>query len=130
MARQSAAATRRRNINFSVNRVIKRNRQQTARAGRVIAKRMTKVIKDSIDTAYPPASRPGQPPHRRSGTLKGKTKVIWRDGKLIVQTTQVGIYLEGGTSHMDPRPHIRPAIHDERRFWEREMNKTLRSFDK
>jgi hypothetical protein len=131
MARKvSAAAKRTRNIQFTVGRVIKRNRLQMAKGGRIIAKKMTKQLKDLVSVDGPPRSSPGQPPRRDSDTYHGKLKAVWERGAIVIKTTQVGIYLEGGTSRMAARPHIRPTIHNKRRQWEREFNATLRRLDK
>jgi HK97 gp10 family phage protein len=65
--------------------------------------------------AYPPASAPGDPPHKRTGTLgrsiqnevlKDEKELVGRVGTNLVY----GRWLELGTSQMEPRPYLRPAL--------------------
>lgn len=121
-----AASTRRRRINFKVGRLVKATRAATSKALDVVAREMTAELKDLLNTSHPPASAPGSPPHRRTGTLRSKTEVIRNGRKLIVRTTQVGIFLEGGTQNMAARPHIRPTIQDEGQKWRRRINAEIR----
>ena len=119
-----------RNITFTTGRMIKRNTRAMAKARRQVAKEMDKRISDLIDTPYPPASRPGNPPHmRRPGAgLRSKTKVVAKGKDIIVKTTNVGIWLEGGTRKMAARPFIRRSIHKDRRNWERRLNTLTRQY--
>ncbi len=115
-----------RNIKFSTGRVIRRMQKGVGLAFREIAQEMTTAIRDKIDDPSPPVSAPGTPPHSQGGDLIRKTEVVARGRNLVVRTTQVGIWLEGGTRNMAPRPFIRTTIHNRRRFWERRLNDRIR----
>ena len=68
-----------------------------------------------IDTPYPPASRPGNPPHRRTGNLEaGIEHTESADGTEMVLSSKraegdprVPMFLEFGTSKMAARPYMR-----------------------
>ena len=70
-------------------------------------------IVESINGPYPPASSPGDPPHRRTGRLRASvasevdadtlTAVVGAPGK-------VAYWLETGTRKMAARPFVRPAL--------------------
>ena len=123
-----ASALRTRNIKFTTGRVIKGTRTAAAKAFKQVSREMTTVLKKDISTPYPPASTEGNPPHMRrpSVGLRSKTEVVPRGRTLVVKTTQVGVWLDGGTSRMRARPFIRKNIHDKRRFWERRINTLIR----
>lgn len=124
----AANPNRIRNIKFTTNRQIKRTRTAMAKARRQVAKEMTTELKKLISAPYPPASKPGNPPHmRRPGVgLRAKTEVVARGKDLVVKTTQVGIWLEGGTRKMAARPFIERTIGKQRRSWERRLNALTR----
>jgi hypothetical protein len=62
----------------------------------------------------PPASRPGEPPHARTGAyarsiksrVSGSTITVYASGK----GAQVGVWMEFGT-HQKGKPHIAPRPH-------------------
>lgn len=110
MAKKSAAQTRVRNIKFTTKRQIKRTNKAMAKARRQVAKEMTTALKRSISAPYPPASKPGNSPHLRTGTLRGKTEAVVRGREIVIKTTQVGIFLEGGTQNMEARPFINKEV--------------------
>lgn len=72
-----------------------------------------------VSTPWPPASRPGQPPHRRTGGLaRGITHRVSRSGHTL--SLAVGVpasspvarqarALQGGTRRMAPRPFVPTA---------------------
>lgn len=80
--------------------------------------------KQTLSEPYPPASKPGEAPHRRTGRLRASVdfeqveKYRWRWG--VVFGLKYGRYLEEGTTRMDARPYLRPSlewvIHKWRRF--------------
>jgi HK97 gp10 family phage protein len=125
-----AKATRIRNVKFSTGRIVSKNRRARAQALRETAKDMTAMFNKKLSKPYPPASQPGQAPHRRTGRLQQTTKAVYRDGAIVIRTTQYGIYLDGGTSKMEPRPFIRKNIHEQRRTWERRIRTKLRKLTK
>ena len=61
-----------------------------------------------LGTPYPPASRPGQPPRKRTGKLMRQTRAVAAASSLTIQiiTTAVGKWLDGGTARIRPRPFI------------------------
>lgn len=82
----------------------------------VAGKALSASTKRNISTPYPPASRPGSPPHRRSGGLHGAvTHRVSRQGRNV--TMSVGVpagspvarqaeALQRGTSRMAARPFV------------------------
>ena len=125
-----ASAIRPRRIEFKTGRIIKRKRSAVAKAMKQVSNEMTAAIRKRISKAYPPASRPGQPPHMRTGFLRNNTQVVAKGRKMFVRTPQYGIFLEGGTSRMPARPFIRKTIQDQRQKWINRMNALIRKFDK
>lgn len=82
--------------------------QRLDTAAQAIASRMV----DLITTAYPPASRPGEPPHSRTGTL-ARSIHYRRPAPLQRQIGSEVFYakmLESGTRRMDPRPYMLRAL--------------------
>ena len=75
---------------------------------------------------HPPASRPGRPPHWRSGFLFDNTDVIRRGRKIFVKMPKYGEYLEDGTEKMDKRPFIDPTIIKRIDFWRGRLRSLLR----
>lgn len=125
-----ASATRPRLIKFSTGRIIRRTRTAQKKAFDQIRVEMTEAIRKTIKTPYPPASTPGTPPHMRTGFLKDNTGAGGKGRTIVIRTPQYGIYLEGGTPKMAMRPFILPAIHDQRKKWERRLNALMRKFSK
>lgn len=70
------------------------------------------IAKILVQTQYPPASNPGEPPHRRTGKLQSLIDI----GEIRNFSVKFGSYasysaaLEYGTSKMRPRPFMTPAI--------------------
>lgn len=77
---------------------------------------------ERLNNAYPPASAPGESPHRRTGNLSaGIAHNIYEfsDGVTAIVTSDrasgsedVPTYLEFGTEHMAPRPYMTPVRDD------------------
>jgi hypothetical protein len=120
------AAKTTRNIKFTTGRVIRRVGKGVTAAFREISQEMTESLRRKIDKPWPPPSTPGTPPHRRTGFLQDSTEAVTRGRTIVIRTPQYGIWLEGGTRNMAPRPFIRPTIHNRRRFWERRLNARIR----
>jgi HK97 gp10 family phage protein len=73
-------------------------------------------IRRNLSTPYPPASDPGEYPHRRTGELRRSVQL--QQGK--TGTVRVGAnvphgrFLELGTSIMEPRPWLSQTLQEER----------------
>jgi hypothetical protein len=82
----------------------------------IAGKVLTASTVRSVSSPYPPASRPGQPPHRRSGGLAGAIGAkVSRSGRSV--TLSVGVpagspvrrqaeALQRGTGRMAARPFV------------------------
>lgn len=71
--------------------------------------------KQLISTPYPPPSRPGEPPHRRTGRLRASVarEVTWDESTVIGRVgsnVKYAKWLELGTSRMAARPWLRRAL--------------------
>lgn len=79
---------------------------------------VTGGIKQDLAINYPPASTPGNPPARRTGSLQdGIADDIRADGTLATVysnrafgSEDVPVWLEFGTKKMAPRPYMRPGM--------------------
>lgn len=92
-----------------------RLRERTIDALRELGLEMEDDLKGMLDTAYPPASTPGNPPHRRTGNLQNSIystveEFVDAEPQCYVGFNQgqapYGRYLEKGTSRMAARPFI------------------------
>lgn len=111
-------AKRPRRVTFNFRAANRKSRRAETRAFDIVAKRMEARLQKSLSIPYPPPSRAGQSPHRRTGYLRGHTKVTRRGRSIFAHVPQYGIWLDGGTRRMAARPFIRKNIHDQRKKWE------------
>lgn len=72
-------------------------------------------LRQTLADDYPPASSPGESPHRRTGYLQ--ESVSWgvdRFGPIytltVASTALYSVYLEFGTERMAARPFMAPAL--------------------
>jgi HK97 gp10 family phage protein len=109
----------------------KGSRKAISRAMDEIVEKMDRAVHRGLDTPYPPPSRPWRKPHMRTpiGGLYDKTKVTRVGHEIQVRTTQYGVYLEGGTSKMRPRPFIRPVIHNRKAEWSKKLTKAIKKYE-
>lgn len=83
-----------------------------------LAEQIVADVRDRIDVSFPPASDPGESPHRRSGRLRDLVSSdVEQDGPSLTMLTVLSaapysIYLESGTAHMAARPFMGPARDD------------------
>lgn len=122
------SATSTRNVLFDVGKVIERRQKIKGEAFDAAVLKMEADIRAQIDTQHPPASSPGDPPHRRSGHLHDNF-FVGRDGyEVVVKVPQYGIYLDGGTGRMAARPFIRRNLHERGggKFWAQWINNNMR----
>ena len=76
----------------------------------------------------PPASKPGEPPHKRTGTLDRSIDMeTFTRGKDFVgrvgTNLNYGLWLEIGTRKMAKRPYLRPPLDNKRKAIIREIRK-------
>ena len=84
---------------------------------------VVRKVKESLSQAGPtrtspqtPASKPGQPPHRRTGTLaRSITHEVSKDSARVGTNLKYGKFLETGTSKMAARPYLRPGVYKNQR---------------
>ena len=98
---------------FHTKEIQGRTKRALYQATREVAAWLENAIKETIGTPYPPASTPGQPPHRRTGNLHDNLRITADTtgaGALNVWTVPYGPFLEGGTSKMAPRPFVGPFL--------------------
>jgi len=80
------------------------------------AERIAADIRRELSTAWPPASAPGESPHRRSGHLVEsiKTKMVFRGlhgpSAMVYTDSPYAPMLEFGTRRMAARPFFRKVI--------------------
>lgn len=121
-----ARATATRRISFKLGQLVKREQRAVSRGLNELMVEMTKALQKTIKKPYPPPSRPGRPPHRRTGFLHGNVEAKRKGKTYWISVPQYGTYLEGGTSKMAARPFIRPTIHKQRLNWLRRANTLIR----
>jgi hypothetical protein len=81
----------------------------------VRAIRVESAAKTALNNAFPPPSRPGEPPHKRTARLQ--TSVTWVLGEdsiglyaAVGTNVDYGYWLEVGTDTIQPRPWLNPAL--------------------
>lgn len=123
-----AGAKRIRNVTFNTGRITSKIRGVKKQAMTQIAREMERDLQKTISIQGTPKtpSAPGQPPKKQTGFLHDRTKVVYRNGKIVVRTPQYGIWLDSGTSRMLARPFIHPRIRLRRRNWERRTRVLMR----
>lgn len=78
-----------------------------------LGNRALELARESISTNYPPASAPFEAPRKRAGELlAGLDMIIDEANKKVTVGTKAehGLYLELGTSKMQARPFLLPAV--------------------
>ena len=95
---------------FRTKKAVKSSQRAFDKALKDVGKEMQAVMRDKVNTKYPPASIKNNPPHRRSGDLWRSITVTSSRGVIRIRTIRHGFFLEGGTSRMDPRPFVRPTL--------------------
>ncbi len=110
--------TKPRRVEFKVRRVISKNTRVVSKVLDQLTREMTADLRKTLRAKqYPPPSSPGTIPAQRTGGLANNTSVERKGRKLFVRTTQVGIWLDGGTNRMAARPWIRRRIHNRTKHW-------------
>jgi hypothetical protein len=80
---------------------------------RLVLKAIVMEIRRVLSITYPPASRPGESPHRRTGTLRdsvaSRLDATESIGWVSVDTPYASM-LEDGTRKMKPRPYAMKSV--------------------
>ena len=97
-------------LRWHQDRVVSRVRAQTMQRAQVAATVLERNVKSRLGTPYPPASRPGQPPHRRSGALQRGVQATarlinrFRVRVAVMIAAFYAPFLQRGTRRMARRP--------------------------
>src|SRR3990167_603551 len=77
-----------------------------------LAARFTETVQASISESSPPPSEPGEPPHLRTGALRRSVQIMKAepDEVTVEVSAPYGAHLEFGTSRMEPRQFVSPAL--------------------
>lgn len=117
-----------------LDRLLRTIPQGTIEATLETAKDVVEDIKQSLNVPYPPASSPGDPPHKRTGDLQRSYSAILQEklatGKVnvaIISTSPVSIFTEYGTKNMAARPHIRPAMKRADKYFRRRFKLVVKA---
>ncbi len=114
----------------AVNIRVKAGMQKNLTAAAIF---VVRKVKQSLAQAGPtktrpgtPASSPGEPPHRRTGTLaRSITHEIHGASARVGTNVKYGKFLETGTSKMAARPYLRPAVIKNRRAIKKILTKKV-----
>jgi hypothetical protein len=92
---------------------ITRWQQKKTAALLAMASAIEQAQREVLNEPYPPASRPGSPPHRRSGRLQAEsgTKINVQTGSIqLINAAPYASFLRDGTSRMARRPWQAAAL--------------------
>jgi hypothetical protein len=91
---------------------------QIATLAMMVAQKSVDLIKERISIPFPPASRPGRPPHLREGLLReGIDWTMASDEVIVISAERQGTpgaatRLELGDSDLAPRPFLQPMMYN------------------
>jgi hypothetical protein len=101
-------------ISARLGHLAKDAHNRTAAGCRAAAKFVQAELRKAVDKPYPPASRPGAAPHRRTGKYQASLycRVIGRSGGIVAGSSMPdrALWLEEGTRRMAARPHFFKTI--------------------
>lgn len=107
-------ATTRVRVHFDASLLDKRVRAESRQSIGQLAAEGVRIVKQMINTPFPPASAPNTPPHRRIGQLLSSIDFEIIDDFTarygVVFGLIYGLFLEEGTSKMAPRPFLTPTL--------------------
>jgi len=126
-----ADAHRIRRIALPLDEPIKVARESYAPALDALAFEIEERLKGMVSRPYPPASRPGRPPHLRSGDLRNSITVRREGRRLMARVIQYGMWLDNPETAPSPppydaRPFFSTEVLDRREKWTRRLNTLLR----
>ncbi len=95
---------------------------------------VVREVKQSLTKAGPtktrpgtPASKPGEPPHKRTGDLgRSITHEVTKNTARVGSNKKYAKPLELGTHKMAARPYLRPAVNKNRREIKKILGKKIR----
>src|SRR4051812_26774339 len=95
--------------------VLKKLTAKFQKAAKDTGKEAVRELKQTLSEPYPPASKPGEPPHKRTGELQQSVGYeVTTEDKVVKLTLKVtadhAFYLEYGTATLAPRPFFRRAF--------------------
>ncbi len=107
------------NLIWKQDRIVVRVRAVMLRRAQFAAETLEREVRARVGDPYPPASAPGQPPHRRTGALQ---RSIQGFVKPLAMKIRVGLsiaapyakFLQRGTTRMAARPFL-GTVSDRRR---------------
>lgn len=104
-------------LTWDTEDVERKTKHRVARGLGKISRAVQRVAQRSISRKFPPASKAGQPPHMRSGTLQEGIVVESHDEGLtqeigLTAKAWYGLLLERGTSRIKRRPFLLPALRE------------------
>jgi hypothetical protein len=123
-----------RRLEFKTGKIITRTRSAMSDAFDTVAKEMTMAVRKDLTGLYPPASRPGSPPHIRTGRLLNNFEVTRKGYQMFVRMPQYGFYLEQPPGwkvtkiNLRPRPFVKVNLFtkDKQLTWTRRINAEIR----
>lgn len=95
---------------FTTKRTFRVSKNAVNKALKVVAKEIERDIKKRLDKPFPPASRPGQSPHKRTGRLQRSVIATAGNGTIRVRTVNYGLFLEKPRDISKSRPFVAPVL--------------------
>ena len=114
--------------NINIDKISRDIKTKLTYAMRNVGRKSVNIIKKSIAIDYPPASDPGEPPHKRTGLLYRSiatgTQTIGNEITLnLTVDTPCAAYLEYGTRKMAARPYVEKVVQQHYDMLLDELNK-------
>ena len=118
-------------VKFKRRRTLKRTDAALGRAYKQVATEIKAEIIRKVNRPFPPASRHGQYPRRRSGRFRSGIEVTGTKNGITISSAAVyGKFLEEGTSRMLPRTWARRVLlfGGNRAKWEKRIATLAKKF--
>lgn len=95
----------------------KRWREGAQAAVNAVSKEAVHLCQEAVSTPYPPASTPGEPPHKRTGEGQAGIIAVTRPTSQVPEayltvrrSAKHMLYLEVGTRFVAARPWLKPTL--------------------